>query len=266
MMRPLMIQRALLGPGSALLLLSACAHGKLHPSNARMSGADLSQPPALTAQALSPFAIRITWPAAPNEVAGYDVELENHGQYVRVAHLSRSRHEFVHHLRLPGQSYRYRVRDLDARGALTCWLPVVVATPERAATSNTSAAFPPCIALPPARDPARVRGAPREVLNEQGDHPLYSDPEGDDGSTRHLIGQYAGCARDFGAFQLQADILLVPGFVDEGWPLLHAISGASQIDGAQILTLRFARGRYTVVDEARLCGEEPADGCQEDAF
>jgi hypothetical protein len=46
---------------------------------------------------------------------------------------------------------------------------------------------------------------------------------------------------------------------DEGWPLLHAIAGAGQLVGAQIQTLQFGHGRYTVVDEAHVCGEGEQD-------
>jgi hypothetical protein len=213
-------------------------------------------PGPLTAQAQSPFAVRLAWDADARAAAGFEIEVERKGHYVRAALVDPTEREYVHNHRLPGRPYAYRVRAFNARGASAPSTVATITTPDRGDLSSAAKApAPPCIRLPPATDPAKVQGIPRDVLNAGGGLPLYNDPEGTNGLRRHLIGHYDGCFRDFGAFNLQADITEVPGFTDEGFPLLRAIAGAGQYVGAQILTLRFSRGRYTVVNGANFCGD-----------
>lgn len=213
-------------------------------------------PKSLTAQASSPFAVRVAWAADPRTAAGFELEVETNGQYVRAALIDPTAHELVHNHRLPGQSYAYRVRAFNSRGASAPSTVATITTPVRSDPSSAATVpAPPCIRLPPAMDPAKVRGIPRDVIDAGSGRSLYNDPEGTNGLRRRLIGQYDGCFRELGAFDLQADVTPVPGFADEGWPLLHAVAGAGQYVGAEILTLRFSRGRYTVVNSAHFCGD-----------
>ena len=213
-------------------------------------------PGSLAAQATGAFEVRLAWEANAGSAAGFEIEVEAKGQYVRAALVDPTVRAYVHNNRLPGRSYTYRVRAFNARGASAPSPVASVTTVERVEPqSATKLPLPPCIRLPREADPDAVNGMPRMVLNGAGGRPLYNDPEGTNGTRRHLIGEYAGCFRDFGAFDLQADVMEVPGFANEGWPLLRAIAGAGQYVGAQILTLRFSRGRYTVVNDVHFCGE-----------
>ncbi|MCU0683899.1 MAG: hypothetical protein MUF34_16935 [Polyangiaceae bacterium] len=210
-------------------------------------------PAAVTARATTPFAVRIAWEADAHQSAGFEIGVDVRGEFTRVALVDPTERAFEHNHRLPDQTYTYRVRAFNLRGVSAPSTLATVTTPERAETS-TNAKLPPCTRLPRAADPAKVRGMGRDVLNG-GSRPIYNDPEGTDGLRRHLYGEYEGCLRELGVFSLQADVSEVPGFSDEGFPLLYAIAGAGQYVGAQILTLRFARGRYTVADSATFCGD-----------
>ena len=218
-------------------------------------GVEPRTPASLHADAISPFAVRLTWEADARIAVGFELEIEKDGRYVRAALVDPTARELVHNRRLPGQSYAYRIRAWNDRGASGPSTTATIKTPDRD-TTTTALPLPSCTRLPPERDPAG--GMPRQLLNG-GAHLLYNDPDGASPIRRHLLGEYEGCMREFGAFDLQADVTEVPGFSDEGWPLLHAIAGAGQYVGASIQTLRFARGRYTVVNEASLCGEPSPD-------
>ncbi|HEU4410309.1 MAG TPA: hypothetical protein VFS43_33950 [Polyangiaceae bacterium] len=211
-------------------------------------------PASVAAQAASPFAVRIAWEADARAAAGFEIAVESNGAFVRAALVGPTERAFVHHHRLPGRAYAYRVRAFNARGA-SAPVGAAATTPGLGPPPAGAPPPPPCTRLPPAPDPAKVRGLPREVLNAGGGRPLYNDPEGTNGWRRHLYGEYEGCVRDFGAFDLQAEIREVPGFADEGFPLLRAVAGAGQYAGARVVTLRFTRGRYAVADVADFCGD-----------
>ncbi|HEU4538035.1 MAG TPA: fibronectin type III domain-containing protein, partial [Polyangiaceae bacterium] len=244
-------------PGAEYVYRARSGNGAWSPEIKVRMAAPKAPPPAPTAIAAaptSPFAVRVTWDADARSAAGFELAVESKGEFVRAAIVDPTEREFVHHHRLPGRAYAYRVRAFNAAGASTPSAVAAVTTPERAEPPAPAPKPPPCTRLPPAVDPAKVRGMGRDVLSS-GSRTIYNDPEGTNGLRRHLYGEYEGCLRDFGAFSLQADVSEVPGFSDEGYPLLYAIAGAGQYVGAQILTLRFARGRYAVADTALFCGD-----------
>jgi fibronectin type III domain protein len=220
-------------------------------------------PAAVKAQASTPFSVRVTWEADARAAAGFEIGVESKGAFVRAAVVDPTAREFVHHRRLPGRAYEYRVRAFNAVGVSAPSAPVSVTTPELAALP-AGAKLPPCTRLPKAQDEAVTPGIPREVLKTEGGRALYNDPERKNHWRRHFYGEYEGCLRDFGAFDLQADVSEVPGFFDEGFPVLHAIAGAGLYAGAEILTLRFARGRYVIADTAYFCGEPQPEPDLED--
>jgi len=214
-------------------------------------------PNALRATAVTPFAVRLEWSADASAASGFELEVEKNGSYVRAAIVDPNVREFVHNLRLPETAYTYRIRSFNAHGASSSTTAAATKTPERSEAARKP--LPPCTRLPPEPDPSKLNGIPREVLSVSGHPILYNDPESSNAFNRHLIGEYQGCLRDLGKFTLQADIVAVPGFSDEGFPLLRAVAGAGLYAGAQVFTLRFARGRYSVVDEATFCGEPYPD-------
>jgi hypothetical protein len=95
------------------------------------------------------------------------------------------------------------------------------------------------------------------VIDEGSPHAVHEISEGPSHVRRHLYGEYDGCVRDFGAFDFQDVVGKIEGvtITDEGFPVLRAVAGAGQYVGANIVTLRFSRGRYTVVDSATFCGD-----------
>jgi hypothetical protein len=216
-------------------------------------------PRTLSAQATSPFAVTVQWSADEGAATGFAIDVERNGSFVLAAVLGGTARRWTHHHRLPGGTYEYRVRAFHARGVSLPSTAVKVTTPVRSAASG-KLTRPPCTRLPKAAPAATLVGRPREVLTAPGGPALYDDPDPSSPLRRHLFGTYEGCVRELGAFDLQADVTAVPGIVDEGFPLLHAIAGAGQYVGASILTLRFAQGHYSVVDEARFCGEPAPDG------
>lgn len=219
-------------------------------------GAAPAKPASLVAKAVSPFAVRLTWDAAPRAAAGFEVQVKSGEAFVRAALVDATKREFVHHLRLPKQVLTYRVRAFNAQGASEPSPPATLTMPERPDPSSTApVAIGPCVPLP--SKPPKSTGCDPEISTLDGGtgHVVHNVPGAGNGCMRHLMGEYAGCTRELGVFMLQADIVVVKGKSDDGWPLLHAIAGAGQQDGAQIQTLRFARGRYTIVDTAQVCGE-----------
>jgi hypothetical protein len=220
-------------------------------------------PTSFAAKATTPFAVRLTWDADARMVAGFEVEVASEGNdYVRAAIVDSTVREVVHNHRLPKRAYSYRIRSFNGRGVSAQSSIASVTTPERGSVEATRP--PPCKPLPTAKAPP-TNGIAQEVLEGAGAHPLHNVPEGANGLRRHLFGEYDGCFRDFGVFELQdSAISTVDGYVDEGFPLLRGIAGAGEFSGAQIYTMGFSRGRYTVVDVATFCGSpypdpDPAD-------
>jgi hypothetical protein len=217
-------------------------------------------PTSLAVRADSPFAARLSWESATHAAAGFEIEVKVNDAFVRAALVDPTERDFVHHLRLPGQLLVYRVRSFNARGASAPSPLATITMPEHPTErpGAKQAAMGPCIA--PVRHAPKSSGCDPGIssLEGEGGHVVSNVPGAGNGCVRHLVGEYAGCTRDLGAFELQADILVAKGHADEGWPLLHAVAGAGQYAGAQILTLQFAHGRYTVADDAFLCGESAA--------
>lgn len=211
-------------------------------------------PSAFSATPVTPFAVRLRWEADVSAVAGFEIELERDGEPVRVALVDPNAIEFEHHYRVPGTSQAYRLRIFNGHGA-SPWKSTLTRMPEAwPSTEAVTQPLPACSHLPPAINP--VHGSPRELLSAPGTPLLYNDPEPSNSFRRHLFGEYLGCLRDFGQFDLQGQTMTpVPGLFDEGFPLLRAVEGASLYAGAQVVTLQFVRGRYVVVDEAQFCGE-----------
>jgi hypothetical protein len=222
-------------------------------------------PSTLRARAESPFAARLSWEADAQDAAGFELQVKMNEAFVRAALVDPTAREFVHHLRLPGQVVTYRVRAFNAAGASPPSPVATLTMPERVDVSGAKQlAMGPCIA-PITRAPKSSSCAPEiSILDGGSGHVVSNVPGAGNGCMRHLVGEYAGCPREFGVFELQADVTVVKGHSDEGFPLLHAIAGAGQYVGAQIQTLRFARGRYTVADVANLCGDAAAAGSPED--
>lgn len=214
----------------------------------------LITPTSVTAAATSPFAVRVAWVGGPGRAVGHAIEVEMNGKFILASVVAAAEGDYEHHHRLPGRSYSYRVRTFDEKGVSPPSPVARVTTPERSAPVIDKKYPSACTRLPPATDPSKLAGRPRQVHKGPGGKPVHDDPEPTNAFRRRFFGEYQGCMRELGVFELQADVSVVEGFEDEGFPLLRAIAGAGQ-EGAQILTLRFERGRYRVVDEALFCGE-----------
>jgi hypothetical protein len=214
-------------------------------------------------KAITPFAVRLTWEADARMAAGFELEVQSAGnEYARAALVDATVRELVHHHRLPKREYSYRIRAFNGRGASAPSPAASLTTPEHGTVA--AAAVPPCKPLPSAK-PAPQTTMPQDVVNPGSAKPLYNVPDSTNVLARHLFGEYEGCVREFGAFELQdPSITAVDDYVDEGFPLVRGIAGAGEFAGAQIDTMRFSRGRYTVVDVASFCGlpypdRDPAD-------
>lgn len=218
-------------------------------------------PASATAQAQSPFAVRVSWEATGQRTAGFEVQVKQKDSFVRAALVNPTARQFVHHLRVPGEVVSYRVRAFNSRGASAPTPEVTLTMPVK--TGAEATALPPlgrCV--PAVRDAAPNSGGCNPGIDtlEAGDgRVLYNVPTAGNSCRRRLVGKYKGCLRELGAFDLQADVVAVPAWSDEGWPLLHAVAGAGQYVGAAIKTLQFVQGRYVVVDTAGFCGDRPPD-------
>jgi hypothetical protein len=256
-------------------LLHTARPGATYRYRARSSGSDWSDPvtlraPAptapprapsgLTARAETPFAVRLAWEASVRATAGFEILTEHRGQFVRAALVDPTERDFVHHLRVPGRHYRYRVRAFNSAGASEPTPEATITMPAPAQAPKAKLpAMGPCV-QPVVQAPQSSGCNPEiEELYAENGRVVFSVPGAGNGCERHLMGDYAGCRRRLGVFTVQADITAVPDWSDEGWPLLHAIAGAGQYVGASIETLRFTRGRYLVVDVAQYCGDGPSD-------
>ena len=209
-------------------------------------------PSDVTLRAETPFAVRIGWTARAG-AAGFEIQRHTNTDFVRVALVNPGERQFVHHLRLPGEQLAYRVRSFDAKGA-SAWATATTTMP--IATDPKAPPMGPCI--------PRVVKAPKTTscnpeiatLQSLGGAVVSNVPGAGDGCRRHLVGRYAGCTRELGVFDVQADVLVVDGHPDEGFPLLHAVMWAGEYVGAKLATLQFRHGRYVVADEAVFCGED----------
>lgn len=217
-------------------------------------------PTKLTARADGAFVVRLAWEATAKSAAGYQVERKaqkGNEEWQLVAVLNPDVRSLEHHHRLPKEQVEYRVRAFNAVGLSASSPTALVILPE---AGVSSARLPPpttmnaCI--PPVKAAPKTSGGCNPDIDKITDgHEVLNVPSAGDSCRRRLIGEYQGCTREFGAFDLQADIKAVPGYMDEGFPLLHAVAGAGQFAGAEIQTLRFGKGRYAIVDSAIFCGE-----------
>lgn len=219
-------------------------------------------PRSVRVDAVTPFAARIAWDAETRGVAGFEVlaRPSDAPDFTRVALLGPEARELVHHMRVPGERLDYRVRAFNGRGPSAAVAGAAFTMPTGPdPTSRDARAMGPCVA--PVRAPPKSAGCNPsvETLDDGTGHAVTNAPSAGDGCRRRLLGTYAGCTRELGVFELQADVVAVPGHADEGFPLLRAVAGAGQYVGARVQTLRFARGRYVVADEAALCGENDPD-------
>ncbi len=218
-----------------------------------------SKPVSLTATAVSPYAVRLQWVAEAAQTSGFEVQVEVDGAVVRAALVDPEKREFVHHLRLPRQIVRYRVRAFNAKAPSEPSDAVTVTMPSAVGGPSAKAPLGPCVQLP--TKPSKSTGCNPDIesLDDGNGNVVFNVPGGQNGCERHLFGKVSGCIRELGVFELQADVRVVAGHSENGWPLFHAIAGAGQYVGAQIQTLRFANGRYTIVDEALICGDSGED-------
>ena len=212
-------------------------------------------PTALDVEAVSPYVARVAWQADEQEVAGFEIQVDKDEKFVRAALANPFDRAFLLHGRVPDRRYTLRVRAFNARGASLPTEPVTITMP----TSFEPANLPPlrrCEAGVPLAPSGSPGCDPDPLQLEAGEgRILYNLPIRGNGCRRRLVGRYQGCMREFGAFELQADVVAVPAWFDQGWPLLLAVAGAGEYVGAQIWTLRFSEGRYLKVDETEYCGE-----------
>ena len=231
--------------------------------DAGASGPTLPAPLRVSARAESPFAmeVRWEWPPGSRLVNGFEVLAVHDKGEGRLGLANPKERAFTVHRLLPEDRLEVRVRAFDAQGASAPSESVVVVTPK---DGPKRASSPP--PLPLSRCVPQVKTAPSttggcnpglEVLDATTG--LVNVPSASDSCLRRLLATYKGCTRELGVFHLQADMTEVPGYPSEGFPLLHAIAGAGEYAGAQILTLRFEQGRYTVADTAMFCGEPYPD-------
>lgn len=222
-------------------------------------GPPLPAPTRVSVRAESAYAVTLTWAWPPGSppVNGFEV-LTVHGDRGDRAGLANpgDRTFTIHGLR-PDDRLELRVRAFDTRGGGSPSETVVVTTPKDA-PKRTQTPPPPCIA-PITSPPATSGGCNPGIEVLDATKQLVNVPSATDACRRRLVATYKGCTRELGAFELQADVTEVPGYPSEGFPLLHAIAGAGEYVGAQILTLRFAEGRYAVVDTVAYCGEPSPD-------
>lgn len=220
-----------------------------------------AQPSELAARAQSPYAVRLTWSASTEGTAGFEVQVGQGDSFVRAGLVGPTEREFVHHLRIPGQLVKYRIRAFNSAGASDVTDVVALTMPERPDARTGSLGAPGvCMRAPPQAPPNAAGCDPAvEELDAGQGRILYNAPTPGDGCRRRLIGSYKGCLRELGAFVAQADVVVVPGWSDDGWPLLHAVAGAGQYVGATVQTLRFDRGHYSIVDAAQFCGDRAPD-------
>ncbi len=217
-------------------------------------------PTELTVRPDNPFVAHLAWSSDANGVAGFEVQVEVKGEFVRAGLVDPTAREFLHHMRVPGQSSSYRVRSFNVRGASAPTPVATITMPETAAApSAKKTSMGRCVSPP--RPGLESRGCIPviETLDDGTGHVVLNVPSTDSGCVRHLLGEYAGCMREFGVFMLQAEIMTVEGHSDEGWPLLRAIAGAGEYVGSEMQTLQFANGRYTLADRAYFCGEPYPD-------
>jgi hypothetical protein len=220
-------------------------------------------PPApkdLKARAETPYAVRLKWQGELDGTSGFEVQAMTGAEFVRVALVDPTEHELVQHMLVPGDYLQYRVRAFNSVG---------VSDPSNVSAVTLPASvrgFQPkvapvgrCIKGPLSPSPGGGCNPDVEEIDAGSGRVLFNAPDKSFACKRHFIGDYQGCRRDFGAFELQADVIVVPGETNEGWPLLHAIAGAGQYAGAMVLTLRFSKGRYSEVDRAFFCGDRPPD-------
>jgi hypothetical protein len=228
-------------------------------AKAPSSGPPLPAPVGLSIRAVSPYAVSLSWdwPSGGPPVNGFEVLAVHGKQDVRAGLANPGDRSFVIHGLRPEDWLELRVRAFDARGGSRASESVLVQTP-RDTSKRAQAPLPPCI--PAITSPPPTTGGCNpgiEVLDAAKQ--LVNVPSPNDACRRRLVATYKGCTRELGAFELQADITEVPGYPNEGFPLLHAIAGAGEYVGAQILALRFADGRYAVVDTVGFCGEPSPD-------
>ena len=243
-------------PTSASAPASAIAPAFAPASHAASAEAIPLAPRSLTAKAVSPFAVRLAWDADAAGARGFEIQIQVGAGFVRAGLVDPTKREFLHHLRLPRQVITYRVRAFNSQGVSEPSSVATLTMPERVEVPGAKvAAMGPCVPMPTKAPPSSGCDPDISRLDANTGRVVFNVPGAGNGCMRHLMGEVAGCTRELGVFELQADIVIVKDHMDEGWPLLHAIAGAGQYAGAHIQTLRFSRGGYTIVDEARVCGE-----------
>jgi hypothetical protein len=212
-------------------------------------------PAAVHLQAANPYVARVTWQADESDVAGFELQWKKDNAFTRIALANPYEREFVLHGRIPGQNLTVRVRAFNARGASSPSEPATVTMP----TEFEPGPLPPLGRCEPGlpKPSKKPRGCGLEInpITISETRTLYDVPSPRLGCTRRLMGDYQGCLRLFGTFELQAQVVPVPDGSDEGWPLLLGVAGAGEYVGGQIWTIRFHDGRYLNVDEALYCGE-----------
>lgn len=216
-------------------------------------------PASLTARPESPFAVTLSWVSSARGAAGFEVQVKAKDSFVRAGLVDPTEREFVHRFRLPGQIATYRVRSFNGHGPSEPSATATITMPERLESSSPRKQAPMGACVAPVVNAPKSTGCNPdiELLDNGSGHIVTNVPSAGFGCRRRLLGEYAGCTRQLGVFDLQADVTIVAGHSDAGWPLLHAVAGAGQYVGAQVATLRFTSGSYAVVDTAWFCGDSP---------
>ncbi len=229
--------------------------------DAGASGPTLPAPSRVAAPAESAFAVEVSWEWPPGSapVNGFEVlAVRSKGEGRLGLANPKERAFHVHRLR-PEDRLEVRVRAFDAHGGSRPSESVVVVT-EKIGPKRASPPFPLPRCVPQVKTAPPTTGGCNHGLDVlDATTGLVNVPSASDACLRRLLATYKGCTRELGAFHLQADVSEVSGYPSEGFPLLHAIAWAGEHAGAQILTLRFEQGRYTVADSAVICGEPNPD-------
>jgi hypothetical protein len=223
-----------------------------------------STPQKVSARAQGSFATQVTWESTARSAAGFEV-LQNGAH---VALLDPVAREFVHHGRMPAESYTYTVRAFNARGVSASSAEAKVTTPKRFENVQAEKNAPLSACTAAVKSAPRCTGNMPESVTLTGKSiTLQSVPSASNCMRRRLLGEYRGCTRELGVFTFQ-DVITVVDSADDvdaksqpdgDWPLLGAVAGAGSFVGGQLVTLQFREGHYTIVDSNHVCGEWQAD-------
>jgi hypothetical protein len=229
-----------------------------------VAAAPPAAPTQLVVTAKGSFAVQVAWESSSRTVAGFEV-LQGGKHVALVDPVARA---FVHHGRLPGETYAYSVRAFNARGVSASASTVRVTTPPRFEGAATIKSGRPSACIAPVVAPPKCKGGTPDIESLDGKtRTMLSVPSPGDCMRRRIVGTYRGCTRELGVFSFQgpmnvvisADDTASAAYPDGDWPLLSAVAGAGSFVGAQIEMMQFREGHYAIVDTDYVCGEWRAE-------